>query len=893
MANRLPVEIWWNIGDEIDNVSDLASVARTSKQLHRLVNPQLYKLAARSFYGLKAIFWGVSRSMPGTVNYSVAAGIDPNIIWHARVDARERTRFELIPTLDECLFSAKAQITLQDETWDCRPSYWSPIHIAAAFDNLPMAKLLLEHGARPDIGSFGACHCYHTHDYARRVRSSFIYFPWVRFPSWTPYHVAICRGSLRVGEYFMKENEDTEMECFEWYPKRPRTGMTPFHVAGLHGDEDLLRVLIERKGTRDIEATDARGATPLVYACFRGKWECASILLQHGANINRVCTRVIERHGRHSEILSTTILADTLESSRFEDCLRLLELGADPQISDRTRQGRLPLIHQLCMDSWGRGWEWNGTTTRQVRTEAQAISGLKLLDHFINTGLDFRKSAREHLDFGPIYNTALCFAAASANLAAVKRLVEAGADINGNVRQDIMTPLTRACNVYNGPEAVEMVTLLIEWGASVNRVRDNTQAPLWTLWEDVHIDTAQQEVRRKLTDLLLEHGSNPGRGTDGSEIIFTTALDGRLLEKDFAAFEDLRARSAPGSIAADDFLGFWDAAVRTGDPEVVRYVIEDDMDGVIAQRCSTALAHLLINLPHETDLITTLLDRGANPNGPCAGDTPLSYVISRTAWPIPRKELLLKTLLNAKASIHRRPQRTPVQGQDGQNEHDTNNQLDEHDEENGQNAENAATLYRGVTPLDLAIQGLDKSARFLEIMLEMQPLRDDPEIHPFRYIHEACKLGNFRALSAIVKSSEDAHRTMRENATSLVHHLLDSLIESTTMRHVNASIDCLRLLLENGADLSAPLPDEASDGRLAKQKLLGYMSLDNSPQCSDKDRALSWCLRQKIHFTDNDYTPVFMPETTALFFQLHTTLENLGKILGSDSRRYHIVTTRS
>lgn len=868
MAQRLPVEIWWAIGEEIDNTSDLASLAQVCTQLHRIINPQLYRLAAQSVIALKAIFWGVSHGMHSTVNYCIAGGINPNIIWHSKQDAK--VKIELVPTLEECVISFESAITVQDETWDHRPRYWSPIHIAAMFDDLPMVQLLLSHGARPDLGSFGACPCYHLHDYTRRVRSSFIYFPWARFPSWTPYHVAICTGSLEVGEYFMNQNVDTDMECFEWYPSRPRTGMTPFHVAALTGNVHLLRMLMERKGTREIEKADARGATPLVFACYHGNWECASILLQHGANINRVCTRQIEQQPGHVETYSTTILADTLESSRFEDCLRLLELGSDPRISDRARQGRLPLIHQLCMDSWDRGyWDYNGTTTRQVRTEAQAISGLKLLDHFIKEGLDFRQSAREHLDFGAIHNTALCFAAASANLAAVKRLIEAGADVDGDPQQDIMTPMARACNVYNGPETVAMVTMLIEAGASVNRVRDNTKAPLWMLWDDVNIDAAQQELRKTLTDLLLKHGSNPGRGTDHGDIAFTTALDSRLLQKDFAGFEDLRARSVP-SLDDDDFLGFWDVAVRMEDPEVVRYVIEDDTEGVIARRCRTALAYLLTDMPHETDLITTLLDRGANPNATCANDTPLSYVLSRTTWPIPRKELILKTLLDAGASIHRRPQHPPIAG------------LDDGD-----------TLYRDITPLDLAIQGLDGSAKFLEMMLEMQPLRDDSEIDAYRYISEACEVGNFRALSAIINSSEHAHRTMRENASTLLHHLLDCLLDSTTMRHVNATVDCLQLLLENGVDLSAPLPEDVADERMAKQKLLGYMSLDDSPQCSDKDRALAWCLRQKIHFTDNDDAPSFKPETTALFFQLHTSLDNLGKILGSDSRRYHIVSTGS
>ncbi|XP_015270298.1 PREDICTED: ankyrin repeat domain-containing protein 27 [Gekko japonicus] len=62
-------------------------------------------------------------------------------------------------------------------------------------------------------------------------------------------------------------------------------GLTPLHVAALHGRADLVvTCLIESDAKQNKK--DIHGNTPLIYACLNGDQEIADFLLQHGASVN-------------------------------------------------------------------------------------------------------------------------------------------------------------------------------------------------------------------------------------------------------------------------------------------------------------------------------------------------------------------------------------------------------------------------------------------------------------------------------------------------------------------------------------------------------------------------------------------------------------------------------
>jgi len=63
------------------------------------------------------------------------------------------------------------------------------------------------------------------------------------------------------------------------------SGITPVHLAAGRGfDGAVLALLLARGGHED--ATDERGFTPLIVACWRGNGEAANQLLSAGANPN-------------------------------------------------------------------------------------------------------------------------------------------------------------------------------------------------------------------------------------------------------------------------------------------------------------------------------------------------------------------------------------------------------------------------------------------------------------------------------------------------------------------------------------------------------------------------------------------------------------------------------
>lgn len=92
----------------------------------------------------------------------------------------------------------------------------------------------------------------------------------------------------------------------------------------------------------------------------------------------------------------------------------------------------------------------------------------------------------------------------------IKLLLEAGADPNGGTpHHDTMTALHMAMN--NHPEALEIITLLLDYGADVNAL-DNGLSPLYWLvvWGDAqHI---KQNVMKPLAELLLRAGADPNIG---------------------------------------------------------------------------------------------------------------------------------------------------------------------------------------------------------------------------------------------------------------------------------------------------------------------------------------------------------------------------------------------
>ena len=94
-------------------------------------------------------------------------------------------------------------------------------------------------------------------------------------------------------------------------------GANDLHVAAGGGHKEKLLALLE--AGCDTDEVDYCGLTPLVHAAFKGHTECLQLLIQHGADVHKKCTRTgvtaahIAALGGHKQVLLTLLEAGCRE----------------------------------------------------------------------------------------------------------------------------------------------------------------------------------------------------------------------------------------------------------------------------------------------------------------------------------------------------------------------------------------------------------------------------------------------------------------------------------------------------------------------------------------------------------------------------------------------------
>ncbi|CAH0038523.1 unnamed protein product [Clonostachys solani] len=859
----IPVELWVAVAAHVIEFADLAALARTSSPLHNAVIPVLYARALSSLRSERALFWGVLNGFPRTVEAALDAGIDVNLTWHSLLRA---SRLESVFSNPEGA-DVKGFLDAVDRRGAAKPGepkwHWSALHLAAMKGKAEIVELLLQRNAKMSTGSLGLCACeMRPRTVGERPRHSEEHPPAL----WTPYHVAVCAGQVPAANLLISNGASVNMETppqeiFDWEP----TMMTALHVASKSGNEDMLNWLLSKGHTEGgVESVDSLGQTPLVYAYLYQNWGCFDILLQNGANKNKVVSFNLAED--RDDWRNVTMLYDALASFRFKDALRLVEFGVD-LVKPADEVGALPLIHLLCKKPWIASLVNNPSQDSQ---EDLVRSGEVLLQEVLNRGMDPNES---YLGY-----TALAYAAGACNTFAVQCLLHAGAHINGNPG-DMFSPLATACqNQWRRP-MLETVSLLIESGASVNPIGDTAVAPTWTL--SGHYNNPTE--KNKVLELLLDHGARIARGTSSGQRSFVTPLDEALRSRDMEGFERLLSRCKPEEIGDDDIVGFWDAIPSGGDADHFRRVLDLDKNRAIVRDLPMALSMLFHLKPIPNDLLVrllemganpntafgmsnlidaimseqdtsavvkTLLAHGANPNTKWNSDTPLTHLLVHSNQPLEAKLSHVGCLLDAGVSIYERLDRSPSIG--------------------------VLSERAPATHLALAIQNMNKSPGLVELMLERQPFRDHLQVRPYEYIYQAFGLGNGRALKAIIRTCDDATSLIRENAHELMHRLLDQLcVYQFSVEDMMTTAVCLRVLIEESElDLFLNAPEQSNDNRTAREKLLSAMRIHDT---WGTQKGMGMCLGARIQFSEEDTTPTFL-EPGALVFDNSTPLSVLGKL---------------
>ncbi len=326
-------------------------------------------------------------------------------------------------------------------------------------------------------------------------------------------------------------------------------GSTALHWAAYHGDAGMTARLLAA-GAHPNVATDT-GMTPLLLACQAGSVPVVKLLLDAGAKVNQtlkhgetplmmaartgsvpVLQLLVARGAKvdtRESLRGTTALMWAAANSNTDAVRFLIEKGADVSLRSATATpGRKPYLAETGrsrISQFAYGYGLAGIIVKQSSAAAQ-----KEVQEQINT-------ARAVLERYPLPKlptpskkrwgglTPLIFAARQGDLATVKVLLDAGANVN-EMSEFGWTPLLVATqNRY-----YQLGAYLLKHGANPNLANEGGWNPLYIATDNRNIGGGDYPVRKPDMDhldyikLLLADGANPNlrmRSSLDTRTVFT------------------------------------------------------------------------------------------------------------------------------------------------------------------------------------------------------------------------------------------------------------------------------------------------------------------------------------------------------------------------------------
>ncbi|KAL7972789.1 HET protein [Trichoderma sp. SZMC 28014] len=258
-------------------------------------------------------------------------------------------------------------------------------------------------------------------------------------------------------------------------------GMTPASIASLYGNEDTLKLLLE-KGA-NFETTDDYGHMALLYAVEHKHLNTIKLLLEKGTNINA-------KDGNGQTALSLAAWHEELDMVKL-----LLENGANAETKYSDGQTLL---------SWAVKYERTNIIELLLENEANIETkdndGWTPLSHAV--GNVWRNGSyglveRERTDI-------------------IKLLLKHGADIEAKDNKG-RTPLSLATGAYF---KTGIIKLLLKKGANLESKDNNGCTPLLRAVIGDEREYPMQAERTEIIKLLLEHGADTkARDNDGRTLL--------------------------------------------------------------------------------------------------------------------------------------------------------------------------------------------------------------------------------------------------------------------------------------------------------------------------------------------------------------------------------------
>ncbi|KAF4628877.1 hypothetical protein G7Y89_g9276 [Cudoniella acicularis] len=348
----------------------------------------------------------------------------------------------------------------------------------------------------------------------------------------------------------------------------PLKGVSALYGAIRNNDLTLARRLLV--------TADPNGATsrhpPIVKAAQRGNFDLTQSLIEAGADVNVLG----QKEGKRQFALQAAVRGGNIEVIRI-----LLEAQADVNASTSDIPSKpLELAVEKNRSDMVRLLLANGASvnpTPGVKSPATTALG-QALDRFsvnedivedlIAAGADVNRGCSNH---------GLPLSAAAKNFYLTKRLLDAGANVNGE-SPGRPTALQKTCN---GPN-IDIIKLLLDAGADIN-------APASPERGRTALQAAVQCGKTPIINLLLQHGADCNAlaaKSYGGTALQLAAMEGRISIVLLLLRAGAEINAAPSTTGGRTAL---EAAAEHGRLDVVSLLLKNDTDGDgLDARCQRA-----------------------------------------------------------------------------------------------------------------------------------------------------------------------------------------------------------------------------------------------------------------------------------------------------------------
>ncbi|PIG88196.1 ankyrin repeat-containing protein [Aspergillus arachidicola] len=418
----LPNELLQLVAENLSTDADLYALIQTHSRFYHLLETYRFEHNVRYGEG-SALVWAAAHGHIEIAKKSLRAKADANAL-----SRLHRSIFKLN------LCTCPSIILPADHAREYCPDgrhRSTPIMLAAMNGHKEIVELLVHHGADINRQVGGVCY---------------------------PVLGAIAYGNVDIVEYLLITGVDLDVALDGFWD------YNPLELAAHEGHAEVVKLLL-RYGV------DPNKSSALALATSLGKLEAARVLLEAGANIERICTRN-----------QMDALFNAVDRGNATVVSLLIEYGAN--LERRDNDGMTPLAYAAYF-------------RRPEAAEVLLNHGAKV--NALSQGL-----------------TALSWAIDEGKVPMVKLLLENGADLT-ITNEPLLLRILKSNRIHNQEADAAIVELLLNHGADPNCCDRKGRTPLL-------LATVKQKLG--IMRVLLVHGANPNREDEELDLLSWAFLKG-------------------------------------------------------------------------------------------------------------------------------------------------------------------------------------------------------------------------------------------------------------------------------------------------------------------------------------------------------------------------------